>query len=190
MAQIGESRKGIEVGFKTHGKVIWSACEVCGRERWVQSCWGQPKNVRCGSCTQLAKKGGRIVGRGGYIFIYIRPDDFFYPMAIGAKTQWGGYVPEHRLVVAKALGRCLQSWELVHHKGTKYPQSSIENKQDNRYPENLELTLRGHHILEHDKGYQNGYLKGLYDGRKKQIQELKARNEELLKRIKEVERCH
>jgi len=56
-------------------------------------------------------------------------------------TNTQGYIPEHRLVVAKALGRNLQSWEVVHYKHAKYPVGSVENKQDNRYPENLELTL-------------------------------------------------
>ena len=48
-------------------------------------------------------------------------------------------------MVAKALGRCLQSWEIVHHKGVKFPKGSIENKQDNRYPENLQLVNEGQH---------------------------------------------
>jgi hypothetical protein len=47
-------------------------------------------------------------------------------------------VYEHRLVMEKKLGRYLKPWEVVHHLGTKFPISSIENKSDNR-EENLEL---------------------------------------------------
>jgi len=67
-------------------------------------------------------------------------DDFFYPM-----TGSNGYVFEHRLVVAKALGRCLHLWEIVHHKGAKYPKGSREDKADNRYPENLQLVSDDKH---------------------------------------------
>ena len=56
MPMIGGVRKGIEVGQKTKSKVIWHACEVCGKERWVQMYHKQPSHVRCGSCAQLAKK--------------------------------------------------------------------------------------------------------------------------------------
>ncbi|GAH73274.1 unnamed protein product, partial [marine sediment metagenome] len=52
---------------------------------------------------------------------------------------------EHRLVVAKALGRNLHPWEIVHHKHAKYPAGSIEDKQDNRYPENLQLVSDDRH---------------------------------------------
>ena len=78
-------------------------------------------------------KGGRWKTSHGYINRKLYPDDFFYPMA-----NSNGYVPEHRLVMAQYLNRCLLRWETVHHKGTKYPSGSTDNRQDNR-TENLEL---------------------------------------------------
>ncbi|GAI51879.1 unnamed protein product, partial [marine sediment metagenome] len=49
-------------------------------------------------------------------------------------------------VMAKQLKRCLLPWEIVHHKGTKHPMGSRENKQDNR-DENLELfSIQAEHI--------------------------------------------
>ena len=46
--------------------------------------------------------------------------------------------------MAKHLGRNLHRWELVHHKHTKYPAGSIEDKQDNRI-ENLQLVSDDRH---------------------------------------------
>jgi len=81
-------------------------------------------------------------------------------------AQASGYVPEHRLIVAKALGRNLHPWELVHHKHDKYPAGSIEDKQDNRYPENLQLVS--------DLGHKTLTLFEMkIDKQSKQIQELK-----------------
>ncbi|GAI67364.1 unnamed protein product, partial [marine sediment metagenome] len=89
----------------------------------------------------------------GYILIKLQPNDFFYPMA-----KPDSYVLEHRLVVAKALGRCLHLWEIVHHKGDKYSHNSKEDKQDNRYPENLQLVSDDRHkqisILEQKIDFQ------------------------------------
>lgn len=185
MPQIGEIQKGRDIGKadKT-GNFIWQACADCGKERWVLLHYGKPRNTLCLSCKQKGHevtaetrrklsfshrgqkayrwKGGRSKTKQGYIVVWLSPDDFFYPMA-----QAGGYVFEHRLVVAKALGRCLHRWEVVHHKGVKYPKGSIENKQDNRYPENLQLnsdvrhnqiTILENHIIKLEN--ENQKLRG------------------------------
>ncbi|MBA7499065.1 hypothetical protein ES704_01804 [subsurface metagenome] len=161
MPEIGEIRKPQDIGKKSSNRFIWHACVDCGKERWVQLKYGKPDTTLCRNCAAKRKvpvrgnktsrwKGGKHRNSQGYIEIRIYPDDFFYPMANKA-----GYVREHRLVVAKALGRCLLPWEVVHHKGTKYPLGSKENKSDNRYPENLELLpdKRWHLIDSTTKAY-------------------------------------
>jgi len=78
-------------------------------------------------------KGGTSI-RLGYHHTLLRPDNFFFSMADNQ-----GYVRTHRLVMAQHIGRCLQSWEAVHHKNG--------NKLDNRI-ENLTLeTVNGHNQL-------------------------------------------
>jgi len=82
-------------------------------------------------------KGGRQVLPSGYVAILVQPDDFFAPM-----RDRHGYVLEHRLVVAKAIERCLLPWEIVHHKNDC-------PKDDNRYPETLELiTDKRYHMVD------------------------------------------
>ena len=81
-------------------------------------------------------KGGRSKS-DGYILILVPPEN---PMA-----GWNGrYVFEHRLVMAKHLGRPLLSSEIVHHR------NGI--KTDNRL-QNLVLTTRSDHIREHKPGH-------------------------------------
>lgn len=75
-----------------------------------------------------AWKGGVTYFRkhGNYKPIkYVRCPVEFLPMA-----RKDGYVMEHRLIVAQAMGRCLKRTEVVHHVN--------HDPQDNR-PENLEL---------------------------------------------------
>lgn len=79
----------------------------------------------------------------GYIEVKIYPDDPYYPMANKA-----GYVMEHRLAMARSLGRLLLPLEIVHHKNGV--------KTDNRI-ENLELAVRSSHIKTH---HLNGNNKG------------------------------
>lgn len=145
---IGEIKSGLEIGMKTTHKFIWHACEQCGKQRWVKLVHNKPRSVICALCSRHNNKGfrgGALVTKEGYRRVYLDPNDFFFSMGVKNPHQLGRYVFEHRLVVAKALGRCLHLWEIVHHKGTKYPKGSIENKQDNRYPENLQLVTDERH---------------------------------------------
>ena len=155
MPQVGEIKQGQQIGRYPYSKWIWWACIDCGTERWVHIRGRLPANLRCNACAGKIKgkrwskerhgeqgsnwKGGRIVTDAGYIKVLLQPDDFFYPMA-----DHSGYVFEHRLVMAKHWGRCLHRWELVHHKGTKYPKGSKENRKDNRQ-ENLQLVSDDRH---------------------------------------------
>lgn len=175
MPQLGELKRGRDIDCKGTDRWIWAACAGCGKERWVEYLVreAKPRSSLCRSCSmkkaiQLRKlkgghpynwKGGRIKDAQGYLKIWLSPDDLFYPM-----DQGKGYVSEHRLVMAKHLGRCLQRWEIVHHKN---------GIKDDNCIENLELTTNGSHTIEHSKGYRDGYQKGLIDGRDQQIKELR-----------------
>ena len=85
-------------------------------------------------------KDGKTISKSGYVYIH-KPNHPF--------CNNGGYVPKHRLIMEKHLGRYLTPKEVVHHRGIKYPIGSIENKQDNRI-ENLQLfNNNGIHIKFH-----------------------------------------
>lgn len=67
-------------------------------------------------------KEGKKVTQAGYFMVLLHPKDPFIKMA--AKSR---YVMEHRLVMAKHLGRCLEKWEIVHHRDANKKNNNIEN---------------------------------------------------------------
>lgn len=70
-------------------------------------------------------RGGRVVTEAGYVNVRVATDDPMFEM-----TNTSGYVLEHRLIMARSLGRVLTQNETVHHVNG--------DKSDNRL-ENLEL---------------------------------------------------
>jgi len=126
----GTLTKGRDIGKQTSGTTfIWRICPVCQEGKWVRFVNGKPSSITCRGCSRpkgtwhpslktRAKMSAshktpaeRFKNSFGYIMVRLSPNDPFYPMA--NKT---GYVREHRLVVAKRLGRCLLFKEQVHHK--------------------------------------------------------------------------
>jgi ribosomal protein S27E len=133
---------GIGVSHCTRGMMEWHECPQCKDRYWR---FINPNSVICPKCTRInngkkmhGEKSGRwnggrwIDNKSGYINLTIQPDNPYYTMSDDGKIR------EHRLVMAQYLGRLLEPYEVVHHKGTRFPQGSPEDKQDNRI-ENLEL---------------------------------------------------
>lgn len=127
-----------------------------GYERYLMIATTVSKPDFTGLCSKCGRRrgpahqdweGGRIITSGGYIRVWLPPDHPFYCMA-----DSDGYCLEHRLVMARELGRHLRDYEVVHH--------TDRDKQNNR-PENLRLYTKAqfadrilgnpeiHHALHH-----------------------------------------
>lgn len=180
MPNIGDRVSSKSLGYKTAGFVAWVACPVCGGERWLRLKKGETISScrKCRVCSCKSRRGenntfwqgGRHQDSRGYTLIWLAENNFFYPMA-----NISGYVFEHRLVMARHLGRCLHRWEFVHHK------NGI--KTDNRV-ENLEVVGSLYeHSLDHSKGYRDGYWKGLHDGQATKTNQVEDRIKVLEARI-------
>lgn len=122
--------------------VIETTCPDCKKTQYVQSCSlrrREKKTAYCAECSRhhILKIRGRKAQRQkcGYILLLIAklsPKD----VALARKMATGEYVREHRLVMARHLGRALGSDEKVHHRN--------DNRADNRLS-NLRLVSRQTH---------------------------------------------
>jgi len=156
MPNVGDIKKGQFIGKCRSVNYIWRVCSICGKGKWVSYHNGHKVPEVCLPCTVSKRNternieykgsahprwnGGRTKRKDGYIEVWIPDSDFFYPMTYGFRNNGKSrrnYVPEHRLVMAKHLNRCLLPWEVVHHKN---------GIKDDNILENLELlpTIKQH----------------------------------------------
>ena len=59
--------------------------------------------------------------------VLIDPDDFVFPMTHKKFKATSRYALEHRVILARYLGRLLEPWEVVHHKNGIKADNRIEN---------------------------------------------------------------
>lgn len=135
-------KDGTPWGKKTAHTKVETRCLNCGALFMTWKCYlsaSPPRAKYCGLvCRSIhaQRNGGHNAGtltmrdKKGYVLEWA-PE---HPQSVK------GYVPQHRLVMEKKLGRRLRSGEIVHHIN--------EIKNDNR-PENLEVMSHGEHTRHH-----------------------------------------
>ena len=155
----GDVVYGSDIGKSGKVAYVWTPCPSCGKLRWVVKYNGCPSKI-CRKCSGIKRsregssawKGGRSMDGCGYTTLRLYPRDDFYEMGRASKGNGDArIVPEHRLVMARHLGRCLNSWEIVHHVNN--------NKLDNRI-ENLELVMPKDHCIYSQLEKVNKALRG------------------------------
>lgn len=109
-------------------------CPACGKT--FELLPSAKRKMYCSvECANTAKLGrpprryAKIITRDGYVSVYVPPEER-HPTQLKAARQM-----EHRVVMAKSLGRPLEAYETVHHING--------DKTDNRI-ENLQLRVGGH----------------------------------------------
>lgn len=144
----GDLCRARDLGLSGRHRMIYARCERCKTPRWVVQ--ARPAGL-CDACNRayvltgqkrphMGERqrgannpnwhGGASTGGNGYLYMLVAPDD-----PLSSMSNREGYVMEHRLVMARALGRPLEKWERVHHING--------DRLDNKI-ENLELWKLGH----------------------------------------------
>lgn len=137
-----EAKRASELGYKVSGKDYWlfkDTCSECGAILWRRLGY---LGKLCTHCTQKNLErpstgshprwvGGRHIRRDGYVAITLDSSDPLFVMAHHKKHT----ALEHRVIMARALGRPLKPWEVIHHRN--------RDRADNRLA-NLELISAQH----------------------------------------------
>ena len=119
--KVGDTTRAKLLGYPDRGIRYFEACPKCNRTRWVRKSSRGSLCLHCVDRLSGSQHPRWVEGRKtkrGYVLVLIGRDDPFYKMARS------GWVPEHRLVAARMLGRVLKPREVVHHING--------NKSDNR----------------------------------------------------------
>lgn len=138
MTEVMDIKRAHEVGLKGYHKMALIPCQYCGTPRWTPA--NRPSQG-CIPCTNKRIrgprpeqgerqrgagnhlwKGGVVRGGNGYLYERVYPEDPMFPMA-----NKHGYAMQHRIVMARHLGRPLERWEQVHHVNGKRTENGIEN---------------------------------------------------------------
>ena len=111
--KIGDITTATVLGLSGFMFMYYDPCVKCGSPHWVRK---TSKGTYCRRCAP--KSIGHRQGRescakyttSGYVYVYVEKEDPMRPMA-----KKDGWVLEHRLVVARRIGRPLTRVEVVHH---------------------------------------------------------------------------
>jgi hypothetical protein len=136
----GEVRRANEIGLSGYHMMICLPCESCAKLRWVPFTLSRRTRM-CPTCTNVRIRGPRPAqserqrGAGnpmwkggvtkcgnGYLYELVPLDD---PLHVMANKY--GYAMQHRLVVARAIGRPLHPREQVHHRNGRRADNRLEN---------------------------------------------------------------
>jgi hypothetical protein len=121
----------LEELYLSRGLSSYSIADEMGCSPRLVRYWLQKYGIPTRSFGNQRRMVDRYQDADGYIRVKLDPSSPFYSMASA------GWIFEHRLVMAQHLGRCLEPWELVHHK-------HLGIKNDNRI-EKLELLSSSQH---------------------------------------------
>jgi len=161
MPNVGDIKRGYDIGIRTHTLYIYWKCDKCGREGWKQAVGNPPKPRFPGCKTCLGRESAkkmRNYHRDNTIYFpssnrtWVRLDESnpYFPMCTN------GYVLRARLVMAQYLGRCLSSEEVVHHINHNTNDDRIENLMLCSPSEHSRLHSTNLHIDEYPVIQKNG----------------------------------
>ena len=103
-------------------------CPECGAKRYVRD--NTQAYIRCRQCVDGATLGKPFLDTRGYALQSIADDDPLISMLSYRRKKGGvAVVAQHRLVMARFLGRPLTNVETVHHINGNRTDNRIENLQ-------------------------------------------------------------